>query len=234
MQIFDILLLFLFFAATIIRWWSSCLISGRAVFPAQNTGKWLRQEGRKLFFPEMILTSLAPDLNKFSSPVSAVFLSLQEEFAQAVECYTKCIELFPNKTAPYTNRALCNLKLGKVCCSCCGKKISSRVEWNFESVTALCTLQCCPRLGEPLSSHPALFAWARDPPTLHTKHVAFPLIQCFVLSAWSCDLRLQRSYSTRTDQRESAVQKGPSLQGTTKLENFPSKPCTTNRKPAKD
>ena len=38
----------------------------------------------------------------------------QGEFSSAVDCYTKCIELFSDRIAPYTNRALCYLRLNKV------------------------------------------------------------------------------------------------------------------------
>lgn len=36
-----------------------------------------------------------------------------EEYQKAIECYTKCVQLFPDKVVSYTNRALCYLKLNQ-------------------------------------------------------------------------------------------------------------------------
>jgi len=41
-------------------------------------------------------------------------LLLQGEFTKAIELFTKCIELFPDRVVPYTNRALCYLRVNEV------------------------------------------------------------------------------------------------------------------------
>jgi len=43
---------------------------------------------------------------------------LQGEFTKAIELFTKCIELFPDRVVPYTNRALCYLRISEVQQSC--------------------------------------------------------------------------------------------------------------------
>jgi len=43
---------------------------------------------------------------------------LQGEFTKAIELFTKCIELFPDRVVPYTNRALCYLRISEVQRSC--------------------------------------------------------------------------------------------------------------------
>jgi len=40
---------------------------------------------------------------------------VQGEFTKAIELFTKCIELFPDRVVPYTNRALCYLRINEVC-----------------------------------------------------------------------------------------------------------------------
>jgi len=39
---------------------------------------------------------------------------LQGDFTKAIELFTKCIELFPDRVVPYTNRALCYLRINEV------------------------------------------------------------------------------------------------------------------------
>jgi len=39
---------------------------------------------------------------------------LQGEFTKAIELFTKCVELFPDRVVPYTNRALCYLRISEV------------------------------------------------------------------------------------------------------------------------
>ena len=39
---------------------------------------------------------------------------LQGEFTKAIELFTKCVELFPDRVVPYTNRALCYLRVNEV------------------------------------------------------------------------------------------------------------------------
>ena len=51
---------------------------------------------------------------RVSQCVQHVFKLLQGEFIKAVELFTKCIELFPDRVVPYTNRALCYLRLNEV------------------------------------------------------------------------------------------------------------------------
>lgn len=39
---------------------------------------------------------------------------LQGKFVDAIRCYTSCIEIDPSQAVPFTNRALCHLKLQQV------------------------------------------------------------------------------------------------------------------------
>jgi len=42
-------------------------------------------------------------------------LCVKGDFMMAIDLFTKCIELFPDRVVPYTNRALCYLRLDNVC-----------------------------------------------------------------------------------------------------------------------
>ena len=48
------------------------------------------------------------------SVYTVCLMLFQGEFTKAIELFTKCIELFPDRVVPYTNRALCYLRINEV------------------------------------------------------------------------------------------------------------------------
>ena len=69
-----------------------------------------------LLFSSSVSYQRYNEMDSVDLNVNLTFLTLQKEFKVAVDCYTRCIATCPHEVAPYTNRALCYLKLEQVRC----------------------------------------------------------------------------------------------------------------------